>query len=66
MTITVAGYFVPAVVSVAIVTFIVWALIGPEPRMALALINAVAVLIIACITLRRRKVPPPPRQDRPT
>jgi P-type Cu+ transporter len=45
---TVAGYFVPAVVLIAIITFIVWALVGPEPAMAYALINAVAVLIIAC------------------
>ena len=44
----VAGYFVPAVVFIAIATFIVWSLVGPEPRMAHALINAVAVLIIAC------------------
>jgi len=44
----VAGYFVPAVVLTAIITFIVWSLVGPEPRMAYALINAVAVLIIAC------------------
>jgi Cu+-exporting ATPase len=44
----VAGYFVPAVVFVAVVTFIVWALVGPEPAMAYALLNAVAVLIIAC------------------
>ncbi len=44
----VAGYFVPAVVLVAVVTFVVWALVGPEPPMAYALINAVAVLIIAC------------------
>jgi Cu+-exporting ATPase len=44
----VAAYFVPAVVLVAIVTFIVWSLVGPEPRMAYALLNAVAVLIIAC------------------
>lgn len=44
----VSGYFVPAVVAVAIITFIVWALVGPEPRLAHALINAVAVLIIAC------------------
>jgi heavy metal translocating P-type ATPase len=44
----VSAYFVPAVILSAIVTFIVWALVGPEPRMAYALINAVAVLIIAC------------------
>jgi Cu+-exporting ATPase len=44
----VAGYFVPAVVAIAIVTAIVWSVVGPEPRMAHALINAVAVLIIAC------------------
>ena len=45
---TVAGYFVPAVVLVAIITFVVWGVYGPEPRMAHALVNAVAVLIIAC------------------
>jgi Cu+-exporting ATPase len=44
----VAGYFVPAVVLVAVITFIVWAAFGPDPRMAHGLINAVAVLIIAC------------------
>src|SRR5690242_5659299 len=44
----VAGYFVPTVILIAIVTFLVWALVGPEPRMAYAIINAVAVLIIAC------------------
>jgi Cu+-exporting ATPase len=44
----VAAYFVPTVVGVAVVTFIIWALVGPEPRMAHAIINAVAVLIIAC------------------
>ena len=44
----VAGYFVPAVVVVAILTSIAWALWGPEPRLAYALVNAVAVLIIAC------------------
>jgi Cu+-exporting ATPase len=44
----VSGYFVPIVILVAIVTFFVWAMVGPEPRMAYAIINAVAVLIIAC------------------
>jgi len=44
----VASYFVPAVLVAAAVTFAVWAVLGPEPRMAHALVNAVAVLIIAC------------------
>src|SRR5690606_5711965 len=44
----VAGYFVPIVIVIAAVTFVVWSLAGPEPAMAYALINAVAVLIIAC------------------
>ncbi|MBL8140237.1 MAG: heavy metal translocating P-type ATPase, partial [Acidobacteria bacterium] len=44
----IASYFVPAVIATAVVTFIVWALIGPEPRLAHALVNAVAVIIIAC------------------
>jgi Cu+-exporting ATPase len=44
----VAAWFVPAVVVVAVGTFVVWALVGPEPRLAHALVNAVAVLIIAC------------------
>jgi Cu+-exporting ATPase len=44
----VSGYFVPTVVLIAIITFIVWSVVGPEPRMAYALLNAVAVLIIAC------------------
>src|SRR5580704_12008979 len=44
----VAGYFVPAVILVALITFIAWAIYGPEPKMAHALLNAVAVLIIAC------------------
>jgi len=44
----VSGYFVPTVIGIAVLTFIAWALIGPEPRMAHALVNAVAVLIIAC------------------
>jgi heavy metal translocating P-type ATPase len=44
----VAGYFVPAVVAVAVLAFVVWALIGPPPAMAHALVAAVSVLIIAC------------------
>jgi len=44
----VAAIFVPAVVAAAILTFIAWSLIGPQPRLAHALVNAVAVLIIAC------------------
>ena len=44
----VASWFVPAVVGAAIVTFIVWAWLGPQPPMAYAIVNAVAVLIIAC------------------
>lgn len=44
----VSSYFVPAVVLVAVMTFIVWAMVGPEPRLPHALVNAVAVLIIAC------------------
>lgn len=45
---TVAGYFVPAVIFVSVITFIVWAIRGPAPAMAYAVVNAVAVLIIAC------------------
>jgi Cu+-exporting ATPase len=45
---TVAAYFVPAVLFAAVVTLIVWALLGPQPRLAYALVNAVAVLIVAC------------------
>jgi Cu+-exporting ATPase len=44
----VAGYFVPAVIGTAVVTFAVWLAVGPEPRLAHAMVNAVAVLIIAC------------------
>ncbi len=44
----VAKYFVPAVIGSSIVTFVVWSLVGPDPRMAHALISAVAVLIVAC------------------
>ena len=45
---TVSGYFVPAVIAVATATFAIWSQYGPEPRLAHALVNAVAVLIIAC------------------
>jgi len=45
---TVSGWFVPIVILVAIITFGVWAIYGPEPRFAHAIVNAVAVLIIAC------------------
>jgi Cu+-exporting ATPase len=44
----VSGYFVPVVILIAVVTFVIWAAAGPEPRFAYAIINAVAVLIIAC------------------
>ncbi len=44
----VSAVFVPTVMAVAVATFIIWALIGPQPRLAYALVNAVAVLIIAC------------------
>ena len=44
----VAAVFVPTVIAVSALTFVVWALVGPEPRLAHALVNAVAVLIIAC------------------
>jgi Cu+-exporting ATPase len=45
---TVAGYFVPAVLLTAAITFVTWLQVGPEPRLAHAIVNAVAVLIIAC------------------
>jgi len=44
----VSAVFVPTVVAIAVLTFIIWAIFGPEPRLAHALVNAVAVLIIAC------------------
>jgi P-type Cu+ transporter len=44
----VSGWFVPAVIAVAVATFVIWATVGPEPRFAYAIVNAVAVLIIAC------------------
>ncbi|MDQ3116228.1 MAG: heavy metal translocating P-type ATPase, partial [Verrucomicrobiota bacterium] len=44
----VAGWFVPAVITISILTFILWAIFGPEPRFAYGIVNAVAVLIIAC------------------
>ncbi|HRV67136.1 MAG TPA: heavy metal translocating P-type ATPase [Candidatus Nanopelagicales bacterium] len=44
----VAGYFVPAVIASSIITFVIWAMVGPTPAMAYAIVNAVAVLIIAC------------------
>ena len=44
----VASWFVPAVIAAAVITFIIWAMLGPEPRFAHAIVNAVAVLIIAC------------------
>jgi Cu+-exporting ATPase len=43
-----SSYFVPGVVAAAVLTFVVWSLVGPQPRLAYALVNAVAVLIIAC------------------
>jgi P-type Cu+ transporter len=45
---TVSGYFVPAVIGIAIITFIVWSILGPAPAMAYGLVSAVSVLIIAC------------------
>jgi Cu+-exporting ATPase len=45
---TVSGWFVPAVVGVAVLTFVIWSAVGPDPRLSHALVNAVAVLIIAC------------------
>ncbi|HLD69823.1 MAG TPA: heavy metal translocating P-type ATPase, partial [Candidatus Omnitrophota bacterium] len=45
---TISGYFVPIVVLISVITFIVWANWGPEPKLAFAIVNAIAVLIIAC------------------
>ena len=44
----ISGWFVPLVILIAVATFIVWSLVGPEPRIGHALLNAIAVLIIAC------------------
>jgi Cu+-exporting ATPase len=44
----VSAFFVPAVIAIAVVTFLAWAVLGPQPRFAYAIVNAVAVLIIAC------------------
>ena len=44
----ISGWFVPLVIAIAVVTFIIWSLVGPEPRIGHALLNAIAVLIIAC------------------
>ena len=45
---SVSGYFVPSVIFISFITFVIWSVFGPEPSMAYAIINAVAVLIIAC------------------
>ncbi len=44
----IAGYFVPVVIGIALLTFLIWMLVGPEPRLTFALLNFVAVMIIAC------------------
>src|SRR6266487_3995619 len=54
---TVSGYFVPAVIGVAVITFVVWSIVGPAPAMAYALVNAVSVLIIACPCALRLATP---------
>lgn len=48
ITDTIAKYFVPIIVGVALITFIIWAIVGPEPKYVYAFVNAIAVLIIAC------------------
>src|SRR5207253_9167467 len=48
LAVKLASWFVPAVITIAAITFVIWALVGPEPRFAYAMVNAVAVLIIAC------------------
>jgi Cu+-exporting ATPase len=45
---TVSGYFVPVVIAIAVITFLIWSIVGPAPAMAYGLVNAVSVLIIAC------------------
>ena len=47
----VAGWFVPAVIAVALIAFAAWATFGPEPRFAFGLVAAVSVLIIACLLI---------------
>jgi Cu2+-exporting ATPase len=44
----ISGYFVPVVILISIITFIIWMLIGPDPKLVFAFVNAIAVLIIAC------------------
>jgi Cu+-exporting ATPase len=48
LTDKISGYFVPVVIGISILTFIVWALFGPEPKYVYAFVNSIAVLIIAC------------------
>lgn len=44
----ISGYFVPVVIGISVITFVIWYLVGPEPKLAFAFVNAIAVLIIAC------------------